>query len=285
MEESFSIQFKGPAFDDHDIPATALAQSLLALDGLVRRTAEAVYGKDAETNVKVKAGFRPGSFNVDLIVNYFQANPVEAMAAATTIGMGVVPTVKKVCELAKRALGKKVTVVEDNSDSSDVTIENERGDVSVYNRCVINVYNDSRTRSQLSRLTQTLDQEGADSICFLANEEDATGEEFTKEHRKFLRNEEGIVLTDNESEVVLEVIGPMLNGNPKGWRFSEGEDGIEFTATVEDDEFLDNVKQRRISLVNGTAIRAVVRTVQRKTVKTRTERTIVEVKEVIAPSD
>ena len=33
QEEAFSISFNGTAFDGHDIPAAALDQSLLALDG------------------------------------------------------------------------------------------------------------------------------------------------------------------------------------------------------------------------------------------------------------
>ena len=43
--ETFSIGFDGIALDRHEIPAVAFAQSLLALDALARRTAEAVYGE------------------------------------------------------------------------------------------------------------------------------------------------------------------------------------------------------------------------------------------------
>ena len=76
MNETFSIQFSGKAFDNYDIPASALAQSLLALDGLVKKTAEAVYGKNVEAEVKVKAGFKQGSFIVDLIAACHRGNPV-----------------------------------------------------------------------------------------------------------------------------------------------------------------------------------------------------------------
>lgn len=93
------------------------------------------------------------------------------------------------------------------------------------------------------------------------------------------------MLTDNRGTYILEIIRPMLNGSPDGWKFSEGEDGIEFTATVEDDDFLAAVRDRKIILVNGSSIRAIVRTVQRKKVRTRTERTVVEVKEVFNPED
>lgn len=81
--------------------------------------------------------------------------------------------------------------------------------------------------------------------------------------------------------MILEVVTPILNGSPQGWRFSEGEGGIEFAAAVEDADFLEKVKKRKIALVYGTCIRAAVKVVQRKAVKIVTERSITEVFEVI----
>ena len=65
--ETFSIGFDGIAFDRHEIPAVAFAQSLLAQDALARRTAEAVYGEDVETEIRVKAGFKQGLFTLILM--------------------------------------------------------------------------------------------------------------------------------------------------------------------------------------------------------------------------
>ncbi len=59
---------------------------------------------------------------------------------------------------------------------------------------------------------------------------------------------------------------------------------MEFVANVEDEEFLVAVRDRKIVLEHGSSIRAIVRTVQRRTTRTRTDRTIVEVKEVFPPS-
>lgn len=52
---------------------------------------------------------------------------------------------------------------------------------------------------------------------------------------------------------------------------------------MEDEDFLAAVRDRKIVLENGTNIRAIVRTIQRKKVRTRTDRTIVEVKELFPP--
>lgn len=275
MNETFSIQFSGKAFDDHAIPAAALAQSLLALDGLAKRVSEVVYGKESNAEIKVKSGFRQGSFIVDLIT---------VAAGVTTIGLGVVEVIKSVVKAGKFLRGNKVKVDPRTVKDDQVEVSNGLGQTQTFNINVINIYNHERTQSQLSRLTQTLDQDGVDSIRLYTDEKDDTGEVITKDDREFFRHEEGIVLTDNEAEVILEVVGPMMNGSGKGWKFSEGDDGIEFTADVEDEDFLQDVRERKIKFENGTTIRAIVRTVQRKNIRTTTDRTIVEVEEVTPAS-
>lgn len=276
VEENFSIEFDGPALEQHIISASALAQSLLALDSLARRAGEAAYGKDAEIDIKVKGDFRPGSFIVDMVVQHADA-AIAAGAGAVTILTGIIA-------LGKWALGKKVKVQENGSAGQQgVEVENDAGDKAVFNQCVINVYNSSRTSNLLSRLTQTLDNEGVDLIKLSGD--NIKPVVVTRQDRHFFRQEEGLVLTDNETESVLEIIGPMLNGSPRGWKFSEGEDGFEFTANVEDETFLADVRDRKIPLVNGTTVLAIVRTVQRKNVRTRTDRTIVEIREVYQPQN
>ena len=286
MNETFSIEFDGVAFDAHEIPAAALAQSLLALDGLAKRAAEAVYGKEVEAEIRVKAGFKQGSFILDLIAAC-RNDPVQAVSVASGlvgIGAAVVPTIKGVIRLCKFARGKKIVAQDDDSKTGLTQVTNESGQVSYFNNCVVNMYNQSRTQSLMSRMTQTLDQEGVSSISIFDESTEGDREVISKEERPFFRHEEGIVLTDNEAEVLLEVVGPMTNGTPKGWKFSEGESGIEFYANVDDEEFHEDVKTRKIKLDNGTAILAVLRTIQRKNIRTITDRTIVEVKEIIPPS-
>lgn len=273
MEENFSIEFDGIAFERHEIPASALAQSLLALDGIARRAAEASYGKDAEIDIKVKGSFQPGSFLMNMIITH---------GAELTMGASAVTIIQGIISLGKWAFGKKVREIQ-IEENDCVRVENEHGNNAIFNKCVVNVYNNARIQNQLSRLTQTLDMEGADSIKIYSS--NLPPEIVTKEDRWFFRQEDGLVLTDNENECILEIVGSMLNGSSKGWRFSEGENGIEFTANVEDESFLSAVRERKYVFVNGTIIRAVVRTVQRKNVRTRTERTIVEVKEVFSPED
>lgn len=114
MNETFSIHFFGTAFehcegDGCTISAAALAQSLLALDGLAGRAARALYGHGFEAEIRVRAGFRPGSFFVDIAAAC--KNDPEPSAAVSaggpTVAGGVVHTLKEVIRLGKFCLRQK----------------------------------------------------------------------------------------------------------------------------------------------------------------------------------
>ena len=269
-QEHFSIAFGGPAIEQHKISASALAQSLLALDGLARSSAQAVYGRDTEIDIQVKGDARPGAFSIDMAVRHDASIAANASAAAT---------LGQVIALGKWASGKKIREV--GIEETGASLSKTRSGTPIFNQCAVTVCNNTRTLDQLSRLTQTLDSDGVDSVKFVADMSEP--QVITRQDRVCFRQEEGLVLTDNEAESILEIVGPKLNGSPKDWTFSEGEDGIEFVADVEDEDFLAAVRDRKIVLENGTNIRAIVRTIQRKKVRTRTDRTIVEVKELFPP--
>ena len=270
-QEHFSISFEGQAIEQHKISASALAQSLLALDGLARRSAQAVYGRDAEIDIQVKGEAKPGAFSVDMAVRHDAPIAAGVTSAAAILG--------QVIALGKWARGKKVREV--GIEETGASLSKTRSGTPIFNQCAVTVCNNTRTLDQLSRLTQTLDSDGVDSVKFVADNSEP--QVITRQDRVYFRQEEGLVLTDNEVESILEIVGPKLNGSPRGWTFSEGGDGVEFVADVEDEDFLAAVRDRKIVLENGTNIRAIVRTVQRKKVRTRTDRTIVEVKELFPP--
>lgn len=278
--EQFSIEFIGQAFAEQEISASALAQSLLALDGLAQKIAETMYGKGVETQIKVQAGDRSCSFTADLIA-YCTNSPQDAAFADAAAG-SVYASLKEVIRLGRFVLGSRVAIGGKPDSTGRVTVINQAGSRKTFNMSVVNVYNQVRTQIYLSRLTQTLDHAGAESIVFHSGSGD-DDEVLTKADRHMFRHAEGVVLTDNEGEVILEVVGLLLNGSGKGWRFSEGQGGLEFVADLEDEKFLQAVRDRKIKFAHGSSIRAIMRTVQRKHIRTVTDRTIVEVQEVFSP--
>ena len=189
-------------------------------------------------------------------------------------------------KLAKWAFGKKVSVEKQAVEQNKVVVKNEAGLTCVVSQSVVNLYVSSRTQSQLSRLTQTLDMDGAESITIKGDGEQRESQTITREERRFFKQEDGVVITDNEREVMLEVVGPMLNGSATNWRFCESDDeGSElvFSANVEDETFLNEVKNGQHKFASGTTMLVVLRTTQRKLQRICTDRSVVEVKAVYPP--
>lgn len=271
MSELLAMKFEGPAFDRHEIPANILANSLLALDALARRCAEVAYGKESDIQIKVKGSPREGSFITDLLVEH--SGLIQTGGGAVTIFMGLV-------KFAKWAYGKAVKVVEVRT-GNEILVRNEIGEEQLIKAAILHLYNLKRTSIEIARLTQALSKEGAERIEF--SSPDTASETISRKEAKFFQSGEGEILTDSEAPLILQVIGPMLDGSPEGWTFSEGEDGHNFTARVEDQHFLDSVKNNQIQLQNGMSLLALVRIVQRRVQRTITERTVIEVLEVYPP--
>ena len=194
-QEHFSISFEGQAIEQHKISASALAQSLLALDWLARSAAEAVYGRNAETDIQVKGEARPRAFSIDMTVRHDAPIAAGVTSAAAILG--------QVIALGKWARGKKVREV--GIEETGASLSKTRSETPIFNQCAVSVYNNTRTMDQLSRLTQTLDSDGVDSVKFVADNSEP--QVITRQDRVYFRQEEGLVLTDNEAESILEIVG------------------------------------------------------------------------------
>lgn len=268
MEESFAVHFEGPAFASMSISPFAVGQSLCALDGLVRRCARIAGGQvnghagGHECELDVAGSARPRSFTFSL----------RSPAAGTVAGL------TSLLQLGTWAQGKRVSVLRREA-ASHVLVENCHGDVCSWNRTAVAVYTEARTQSLLSRFTHTLDREGAERIVM------TDGAAHTVciglQERCFFRHEDGLVLTDNEHVLVLEVLAAPLKEKAEDWRFSDG--SCAFSARVEDEIFLAAVTEGTIRLVPHLVLYAVVRTVQVQKMRLTCRRSIVQVREILCP--
>ena len=77
--ESFSIHFIGPAFKAASISTIAIGQSLLALDALFRKAAEAAYGPNARSEIEMGQGLEPASFTAELRLGVTERTVVEVL--------------------------------------------------------------------------------------------------------------------------------------------------------------------------------------------------------------
>ncbi len=162
-------------------------------------------------------------------------------------------------ELAHWASGKKVTAA---GRSEDAASDCESGEAGAFRRSVTDLCSAARVQTQISRFTQALGRIGAGAVNLWRSGENAS---------EAIPSEE----VEHEVELLLEVTGANLSGGPTGWTFRESGGGLEFSAILEDESFLADVKNRRIVFENGLRIQAAVRVAERR---------ITAVREIIPPS-
>lgn len=261
-----AIKFDGDAVADNSISINSFITTLVGLEKLSYKTVENLYGKKCKVELKVKA-LKPGSFIIDLLVTC--AEPARI----------IVENIVSVIELGKFLMGKNmVAQTPHESDNYKTYITNCNGQIQVFNNSTVNIWNDGVARTALDKATSPLDGEGVNNISITSPTKASS---ISKSERDYFVNKQDEVINENESNVILEIFELSLSGNNKKWRFSDGE--VEFSANIEDNDFLDGVKNQIYSFKNGTQLDVVLRTVQKKGAKIKTERTIIEVKKVIYP--
>ena len=274
--ELLQYSFHGPRVDSHEIELSLLADSLMAFRSLSERAAAQICGKDSSLEVRVKGAPQAGSFEISLVLDWAQKNPAEAIAAASGLlamtGVTLIGVIKQIYRLGIWAKGKAVSVV--NKGDVESTVENSDKEKQNYLTVVVNVYNMRATQRDMDKMTRPLDQEGVDAIVLDSAETDTL--RITKGNRVFFQYEGEGIVKDDEAIFQLELVVANLNGESQGWRFSDGE--VDFSATVLDEAFLEQVKSRQIVIGAGDSIEARLRTVQRRpAMRLRTERTVTEV--------
>ena len=273
MHESFKIDFDGAAVERHEMHIGAVAEALIAFKSLAEQTNKIANGRTVDLDMRVRGGFHAGSFEIELVLEYMQQSAAAVLPIVSGSCGSVLSSVVNTVQLYRWAKGKDVEIVKPGEQES--FIQNTMGERNTFNNCTINLFANKGIKNSVDRLTSVLDDEGFDKIL-IGNK--SLQETITKDDRRYMKIESGTVISDNTAQVQLEVITSSNNGSAKNWRFYEGDGGLEFSATIEDETFLQDVKHHKYRVGSGDCLFVTLRTVQRRqTQRATTERTILEV--------
>lgn len=273
IKTTFQVQICGKNLDKTNERISPIDEIL----NLAQRVAEFIYGKGSGVSIATSTDCRFDIYTekVKMDVTYESApteNSILVTGSRLSCADVVLAVVKGVIRLGKFCSARKATVRLEWNAQGQVKVTNPSGQIQYFDPAIIKFYNQNLNHLSISALTEPLDLEEVDSIRICTGDDDKTAVVIGKQDRPFLRCHKGKILSENESELFLEVITAMLDGSADGWRFSEGQGGHEFTATVEDTAFLKKVKNRDFSFLYGSVIYAVVRTVQRKGERTEEQK-------------
>lgn len=288
--ESLTVQFSGPAFEEGTLRPSAVAQSLVALDRLLRQAAEALCLESPQkpaVDLTLTAAPDDGAFIMEIGIS----SSFDEIETPGTILLEMLRVA-----LFCRGEEPMPAIAPEDADTVQtyrsfvscddlVVLTDSEENIKAFRVIAVDLYREARTRSRLACFAQTLDAEGVDAIRLFINGNEDDAVVVTKENREGLRPLEGRVLADNESAMLLSVVGPKTDATKENvWVFDEGEGGILFAAPIEDAFFLRKVRSGEIELRSGTRLLTSVRTVQYRAFRQKTlttERSIVEVIDVM----
>ncbi len=275
QRESFTVTFDGGTASEHEIDVRTLANSLLAMKGAFEKMGVSKYGRQADVYMKVRGQFKATSFGVDLLMGC-----MAAVDAAKDTGPTLLASLVDLAQLTIWAKGEKVEsrLAVDHSPGA-LLATNKDGQQNIYQIATLNLYANSNIRYEMQQMVAPLEKGGVDHMKISSPDLPQDTVIHKSDVPYFNLGQDG---DDRESltEMRLEIRTANFDGKPDRWRFYDGEN--DFSAAVEDTDFLEKVASKETRLASGDELLVLLKTVQsRPNKKLTTTRTVVEVREVI----
>lgn len=274
MERKYlRITFEGEGVLDHEADVETFAPALMATAQLLQRVTRIKHGSGF--NVKLKlAGIEGNCISFDLaIVQSLFERVLDVLDKATLsdtltiIGLLQVNTNFTLIGFIRWLRGRKVARKTPQGDM--VIVETEDGDSVSIPKDVSDIAEDEKVRKALRGATKPLEAEGIDKMIFVERQ---TGSSFEllKEDSPFFEVQATVDdPIESEADVYGKIDRPSLQGEKSGWKLIQGDAHI--SMTVEDEEFLEAVKNNEIYFSSDTLFRVTLATTQTVTADGRVQ--------------
>lgn len=260
---SFSVHYDGSGLDDHRIPVSDLAPSLLALSTTFQEIQSIVNPDEPVLSLDIVAN-EQGSFIVDLLLangpdilskvmdflNSDGSNAIGNLMNYTTIFLGVIGLTKK---LAHKKIKSKSTV-----DNGRIKITLEDGTTIEIPKDVLDAYLNVNVRKGIKDSVKPLEKDGIDKIDFYHDnnqKETVNKDEYEDFSVPELKAKE---LETVDSDVFLQIVNVAFEHGK--WKFSDGYN--QFFAKIGDEKFLKSVERNQQQFGSTDTLKVTLRTRQ-----------------------
>lgn len=267
-EIHFRVTYDGPALATSRMDVVQLAPALLALSALLSEANATLNGDKTTVNVSVQAGFRQGSFGIDLliqqdlmqqVVNLFKgdeatafANAMAVLQALGMVGGGAIGLVA----LVKKIRGRKVERIEPRAERVAIVTAEE---TIIVDRETGLLYANRKLRGYLKDVLSPLAQGAA--TRFTSGRDDSEEAAIESVDLPWFEPAATVeVLSDSVLPgFVLQIESAVFKEGNK-WRFSDGTNS--WHAEIADAEFLSRIESGAERFGKGDVLLADVQRIQ-----------------------
>ena len=273
MGAEFTIEFDDSALRTGEMDIRQLAPALQSLSELVEQANDALNNGSTEVSLRARAGFRKGSFGIDLdltlgVIHSLLVGNGYRTAEQILSSLGFSGTVKGVIQLLKFAEGRKPKKVTfEGNDNVVVEFgDGARGNTIIVNQNVYQLAQEPGVRRALKSTLDPLSAQGIDEVRVISGKYSKRKKPVALVKKADLPSFEtrsAVVdpsmkasIESSEYTQLLELRGLRFD-DERQWLFSDGSRALR--APILDEDFMDSIHARSIRFGEGDKIRAVVR--------------------------
>lgn len=244
-EVNFRVTYDGPALQAHVMDVRELAPAMIAMADLLKVANEELYGDKADVRIAVRAGFKEGSFGIDMVffqdiitqlTELFSGKEASATSNAIQILTGVGITGGGVIALLRWLRGRKVERIEQRQDVATIWTVDESLEVDL---ATLRLFRNRRMRIELRNVLRPLEADGIDSLMLTQGSH--AGPVILRDEIDYFNppSDADLPLSDSiAAGVVLKIESAVFKDGNK-WRFTDG--SRSFFAAIEDSDFLARI--------------------------------------------
>ncbi|WP_265516004.1 hypothetical protein [Nitratireductor luteus] len=239
-ENIFSLRYEGTGISE-GLEPSAFAETVRGFAEFVTTVSESVYGEGDDTKLKVHR-LTQGS----LLLELWQSVSDMTVNDLLAIGASVATEMQMAIDLLKHLRGQPPKVVSNVSDGG-VSVENNSGNIAVFNQSTVNLVINGDIGSSVERFTKPV-SDGLSSGFALEMNTGPVASVSSQDAPSMVSVAQDKELLESESEIWLTATKVVLQGEAK-WTFSDGR--RPFAAPVVDPEFLASVSSGRERFGSG----------------------------------
>lgn len=278
----FSIAYAGPSLDDGSMDVKDFAPALLALGDLIDAANKTINAKsDSKIQVRVRADFKKGSFDVTLevvrslleqisIALGSEVSLSDLLALLGIAGSVSLVGVKSLLSLIKAIRGRKIEKARQIENQNVELHFTDNSETIITSINVFNLYVNPGVQKAAQGIVKPLEKSGIDHFsiydCPAEAQNDAPTFSVTTEEAPYFKDPEYTqgttepeILVQNRYQGAYSLITVQFEEGYK-WRLSNGQDRL--TATLKDADFIKKIEENRISFSKDDILIVEISTTQ-----------------------